>query len=60
MSVALNDVCIWRDLLRNLPDLDDDGSLLQVRIQAQLCFFHAEIKMQLGNNIIISTICALR
>lgn len=32
MSVALNDVCIWRDLLKNLPDLYDDGALLQVRI----------------------------
>lgn len=35
MSVALNDVCIWRDLLKNLPDLYDDGALLQVRISTQ-------------------------
>lgn len=46
MSVALNDVCIWRDLLKNLPDLYDDGALLQVRIPTQhfsfpenFCFF---------------------
>uniref|UniRef100_H3CS01 Squalene monooxygenase n=1 Tax=Tetraodon nigroviridis TaxID=99883 RepID=H3CS01_TETNG len=31
MSVALNDVCIWRDLLKNLPDLYDDGALLQAK-----------------------------
>ncbi|PWA32385.1 hypothetical protein CCH79_00012003 [Gambusia affinis] len=31
MSVALNDVCIWRVLLRNLPDLYDDAALLQAK-----------------------------
>ncbi|TWW79657.1 squalene monooxygenase [Takifugu flavidus] len=31
MSVALNDVCIWRDLLKNLPDLYDDSALLQAK-----------------------------
>lgn len=56
MSVALNDVSIWRDLLKNLPDLYDDGALLQVRTHAQHFFtpenvFHAEIKMQLRNYI---------
>lgn len=53
MSVALNDVCIWRDLLKDLPDLYDDGALLQVRIQTPffMALFPAEIKMQLGNNI---------
>lgn len=39
MSVALNDVCIWRDLLKNLPDLYDDGALLQVRVHT-LTLFH--------------------
>nr|XP_057909860.1 squalene monooxygenase [Doryrhamphus excisus] len=29
MSVALNDVIIWRRLLRNIPDLYDDSALLQ-------------------------------
>ncbi|XP_038123216.1 squalene monooxygenase [Cyprinodon tularosa] len=31
MSVALNDVCIWRILLRNIPDLYDDSALLQAK-----------------------------
>ncbi|XP_054897755.1 squalene monooxygenase [Poeciliopsis prolifica] len=31
MSVALNDVCIWRGLLRNIPDLYDDAALLQAK-----------------------------
>uniref|UniRef100_A0A3B3XPI0 Squalene monooxygenase n=1 Tax=Poecilia mexicana TaxID=48701 RepID=A0A3B3XPI0_9TELE len=31
MSVALNDVCIWRGLLRNIPDLYNDTSLLQAK-----------------------------
>ncbi|KAM4735455.1 squalene monooxygenase isoform 1-T1 [Anableps anableps] len=31
MSVALNDVCIWRSLLRNIPDLYDDVALLQAK-----------------------------
>ncbi|XP_032411189.1 squalene monooxygenase [Xiphophorus hellerii] len=31
MSVALNDVCIWRVLLRNVPDLYDDAALLQAK-----------------------------
>uniref|UniRef100_A0A3P9PQU9 Squalene monooxygenase n=1 Tax=Poecilia reticulata TaxID=8081 RepID=A0A3P9PQU9_POERE len=31
MSVALNDVCIWRGLLRNIPDLYDDATLLQAK-----------------------------
>lgn len=30
MSVALNDVLIWRSLLKNIPDLYDDQALLQV------------------------------
>ncbi|MEQ2169271.1 hypothetical protein GOODEAATRI_023385, partial [Goodea atripinnis] len=30
MSVALNDVNIWRSLLRNIPDLYDETALLQV------------------------------
>lgn len=30
MSVALNDVRIWRSLLENIPDLYDDTALLQV------------------------------
>ncbi|XP_030013840.1 squalene monooxygenase [Sphaeramia orbicularis] len=31
MSVALNDVRIWRSLLRNIPDLYDDGAMLQAK-----------------------------
>ncbi|KAK5618145.1 hypothetical protein CRENBAI_021599 [Crenichthys baileyi] len=31
MSVALNDVNIWRSLLRNIPDLYDDTALLQAK-----------------------------
>ncbi|XP_033837657.1 squalene monooxygenase [Periophthalmus magnuspinnatus] len=31
MSVALNDVHIWRDLLKNIPDLYDDRALLQAK-----------------------------
>ncbi|XP_054637608.1 squalene monooxygenase [Dunckerocampus dactyliophorus] len=31
MSVALNDAIIWRSLLRNIPDLYDDGALLQAK-----------------------------
>ncbi|XP_061676559.1 squalene monooxygenase [Syngnathoides biaculeatus] len=31
MSVALNDVRIWRSLLRNIPDLCDDRALLQAK-----------------------------
>ncbi len=30
MSVALNDVRIWRSLLESIPDLFDDGAMLQV------------------------------
>lgn len=30
MSVALNDVRIWRSLLSNIPDLNDDEAMLQV------------------------------
>lgn len=30
MSVVLNDVRIWRELLRNIPDLYDDHAMLQV------------------------------
>lgn len=30
MSVALNDVRIWRSLLKNIPDLYDEKSVLQV------------------------------
>lgn len=31
MSVALGDVRLWRSLLRDVPDLYDDGAVLQVR-----------------------------
>uniref|UniRef100_A0A1A8PMP5 Squalene monooxygenase n=4 Tax=Nothobranchius TaxID=28779 RepID=A0A1A8PMP5_9TELE len=31
MSVALNDICIWRCLLRKIPDLNDDVALLQAK-----------------------------
>ncbi|XP_074510712.1 squalene monooxygenase [Sebastes fasciatus] len=31
MSVALNDVRIWRSLLKNIPDLYDDGVMLQAK-----------------------------
>lgn len=31
MSVALNDVCIWRSLLKNISDLDDDDAMLQAK-----------------------------
>lgn len=30
MSVVLNDVRIWRDLLKNMPDLYDNTAVLQV------------------------------
>lgn len=30
MSVVLNDVRIWRKLLKNIPDLCDDSAMLQV------------------------------
>lgn len=33
MSVALNDVRIWRSLLRNIPDLYDDRAMLQVNAE---------------------------
>lgn len=42
MSVALNDVCIWRDLLKNLPDLYDDSALLQVRAQTEIKMHHPQ------------------
>ena len=35
MSVALNDVCIWRSLLSSIPDLLDDSALLQVSKEQQ-------------------------
>lgn len=47
MSVALNDVRIWRCLLKTIPDLYDDGALLQVnagvaaRNFLPLVFFHS-------------------
>uniref|UniRef100_A0A8C4FCQ8 Squalene monooxygenase n=1 Tax=Dicentrarchus labrax TaxID=13489 RepID=A0A8C4FCQ8_DICLA len=31
MSVALNDVRIWRSLLQNIPDLSDDRAMLQAK-----------------------------
>ncbi|KAK2844148.1 hypothetical protein Q5P01_010807 [Channa striata] len=31
MSVALNDVRIWRNLLKNVPDLNDDKAILQAK-----------------------------
>lgn len=31
MSVALNDVMIWRSLLQNVPDLSDNAALSQVK-----------------------------
>ncbi|KAK7885979.1 hypothetical protein WMY93_025600 [Mugilogobius chulae] len=31
MSVALNDVRIWRELLKNIPDLYDDRAMLQAK-----------------------------
>nr|XP_020467248.1 squalene monooxygenase [Monopterus albus] len=31
MSVALNDICIWRSLLKNIPDLYDDKAILQAK-----------------------------
>ncbi|KAF5904252.1 squalene monooxygenase, partial [Clarias magur] len=31
MSVVLNDVRIWRELLRNIPDLCDDSAMLQAK-----------------------------
>ncbi|KAG1948549.1 squalene monooxygenase [Pimephales promelas] len=31
MSVALNDVMIWRSLLQNVPDLSDNAALLQIQ-----------------------------
>ncbi|XP_056262011.1 squalene monooxygenase isoform X1 [Pseudoliparis swirei] len=31
MSVALNDVGIWRSLLENIPDLYDNGAMLQAK-----------------------------
>lgn len=34
MSVALNDVRIWRNLLKNIPDLYDDEAMLQVNARA--------------------------
>lgn len=30
MSVALNDVLIWRSLMKNIPDLYDNTAMLQV------------------------------
>lgn len=33
MSVALNDVHIWRNLLKNIPDLYDAKATLQVKIK---------------------------
>lgn len=41
MSVALNDVRIWRSLLKNIPDLYDDGALLQVNTGTEPNCFHA-------------------
>lgn len=32
MSVALNDVRIWRTLLKNISDLYDDNAMLQVTV----------------------------
>ncbi|XP_048058855.1 LOW QUALITY PROTEIN: squalene monooxygenase [Megalobrama amblycephala] len=40
MSVALNDVMIWRSLLQNVPDLSDNTALLQAKKK-----FHWERKV---------------
>lgn len=40
MSVALNDVRIWRSLLGKIPDLYDDGVMLQVSTATRLQFPH--------------------
>ena len=39
MSVALNGVRIWRSLFENIPDLYDDGAMLQVNDRLDLTFF---------------------
>ncbi|XP_068610833.1 squalene monooxygenase [Brachionichthys hirsutus] len=35
MSVALNDVGIWRSLLKNIPDLYDDSAMMQAKKKFQ-------------------------
>lgn len=32
MTVALKDIKIWRQLLKDIPDLYDDAAIFQVRI----------------------------
>lgn len=39
MSVALNDVRIWRSLLQNIPDLYDDEAMLQVNARTRTAPF---------------------
>lgn len=41
MSVALNDVRIWRSLLESIPDLYDDGAMLQVNAGTRPNHYHA-------------------
>lgn len=42
MSVALNDVRIWRSLLKNIPDLYDDRAMLQVNTGTRRGNFRAD------------------
>lgn len=42
MSVALNDVRIWRSLLGNIPDLYDDKAMLQVNTRTSPDHHHAK------------------
>lgn len=49
MSVALNDVMIWRSLLQNIPDLGDNTALLQVK---SLEFYEINHNEKYGNILI--------
>nr|XP_005998767.1 PREDICTED: squalene monooxygenase-like [Latimeria chalumnae] len=50
MSIALNDLSIWRDFLKNIPDLYDDKAILQAKKK-----FH---KMRKGNHSFVVTVLA--
>lgn len=34
MTVALKDIKLWRQLLKDIPDLYDDAAIFQVRVQS--------------------------
>uniref|UniRef100_A0A665UCE4 Squalene monooxygenase n=1 Tax=Echeneis naucrates TaxID=173247 RepID=A0A665UCE4_ECHNA len=60
MSVALNDVCIWRSLLQNIPDLYDDAAMLQVNEATVIFFIRVDHTPMMSFKILIHTLHSIK